>query len=157
MPEPIQPVAKPKKSFSMWKFVLYSLAALGFVWVAVEAYWGYFKLKHWIKGFGVGAFFVGGLVAGFLYLFMAYRLFREIQSRPEGVKKAGAYTAFGLGVVALNPALLGSIVWLFTPQGTFHTASFWGVLGSLLGAGMVYGVGRLFSNKKPGPGSPGPT
>jgi hypothetical protein len=121
--------------------------------VAVEAYWGYFKLKHWLKGFGVGAFFVGGLVVGFLYLYMAYKFFREIQARPDGAKKVGAYGAFGLGLVALNPALLGSIVWLFTPQGTFHTASFWGVLGSLLGAGMVYGVERLFS-KKSGPTLP---
>jgi len=151
MPDPTQPTAKPKKPFPMWKFILYSLAALGLVWVAVEAYWGYFRLKHWLKGFGVGVFFVGGLVAGFLYLYMVYKLFREIQTRPDGAKKVGAYAAFGLGLVALNPALLGSIVWLLTPQGTFHTASFWGVLGSLLGAGMVYGVERLFIKKKPKP------
>jgi len=146
--DPIQPSPKPKKSFSMGRLILYSLAALGLVWVAVEAYWGYFKLKHWIKGFGVGAFFVGGLVAGFLYLYMAYMFFREIQAQPDGAKKVGAYAAFGLGLVTLNPALLGSIVWLFTPQGTFHTASFWGVLGSILGGGLVFGVERLFGKMK---------
>lgn len=140
----------PKKS-SKGKLFLYGFALLGLAWLAVEGYWGYFKLKIWLKGFGTGAFWVTGLIAGFVYFYMAHKIHAEIKAIPKSAKRVGAYGAFGVGLVILNPIAVGLAVWLMSPPGTLQTIGEWFFVGSSIGGGIVLGVERLFAKKKPKP------
>jgi hypothetical protein len=150
MANPIQSTGnKPRKLFSKGRLILYSLALIGFVWLCIWAYWAFFKLKLWLAGFGTGVFWVVGLIAGFAYFYIAHKLHAEIKTLPSGALKAGAYTSFGLGVLILNPFPMSAAVWLFTPPGALHTASFWFFVGCAMGVGIVLGLERLFSKKKP--------
>jgi hypothetical protein len=152
MPNPVESTPdKPKKISSKGKLFLYGLALLGLAWLAVEGYWGYFKLKIWLKGFGTGAFWVAGLIAGFVYFYMAHKIHIEIKALPRGAKQTGAYAAFGAALLLVNPIAVGLAVWLMTPPGTLQTIGEWFFIGASIGGGIVLGVERLFAKKKPKP------
>jgi hypothetical protein len=145
MSEPIQPI--PKKRFTKFKLVLYLLAGLGLVWLGIQAYWGLFKLKIWLAGFGTGAFWIMGLIGGFIYFHSVHRIHERIKDMPQGINKAVAYTIFSLGLVVVNPIPLSLIVWIFLPPGDLKTAGHWFFIGCSLAGGIVILLERLFAKK----------
>jgi hypothetical protein len=139
-----KPSANP---FSKLKLLWYGFLLLGLMGLCLEAYWSYFKLKIWMAGFGVGIFWAFGLIGGFIYFFAAHKFHVELKALPSGLKKFGLYTAFILGLLVLDPIPLSMALWLLTPPGSVGTASLWFFVGSLLGAGIVLGLERLFHKK----------
>jgi len=97
MSEPVQP--PPKKRFTKFKLSLYVLALTGLAWLGVQAYWGFFKLQIWLAGFGTGAFWILGLIAGFIYFHAVHRIHERIKEMAQGVKKIAAYAGFSIGLV----------------------------------------------------------
>ncbi len=147
MNEPIPP--NPKKRFTKFKLVLYLLAALGFIWLGIQAYWGYFKLKIWLAGFGTGAFWILGLIGGFIYFHSAHRIYERIKEMPGGIKKAGGYTAFSMGLLVINPLPWSLVLWIFLPPGSLKTAGHWFFIGCSVAGGIVILLERLFAKKSP--------
>src|SRR5690348_4963895 len=95
--------SKKKKPFTKFKLTLYALALVGLGWLGVQAYWGFFKFKIWLAGFGTGAFWILGLIAGFVYFHSVHRIHERIKEMPQGAKKAASYAGFSLGLIILNP------------------------------------------------------
>jgi hypothetical protein len=143
------PGAAPKKSPSKFKLFLYCLALIGLVWVGISAYWGFFKLKLWMAGFGTGAFWAVGLITGFIYFHAAFKVQENIKAVPVPAKKIGAYLFFALGLLVLNPVSLSLALWLFTPPGSLNTVGEWFFMGSSLGGVIVSLMERLFRKKAP--------
>ncbi len=149
MSEPIQ--TAPKKRFTKFKLILYLLATLGLVWLGIQAYWGFFKFKLWVGGFGTGAFWVTGLMSGFIYFYMVHKLHVELKAQPQGIKKISLYSLFILGLLAINPIPISLVLWVFTPPGGVHTMAYWFFLGCAIGSGIVLLLERLFAKKAPKP------
>ena len=149
MSEPIQPI--PKKRFTKFKLVLYLLAAFGLIWLGIQAYWGLFKLKIWLAGFGTGAFWILGLIGGFIYFHSVHRIYERIKDMPQGINKGVAYTVFSLSLVLVNPLPLSLVLWIFMPPGTFQTAAHWFFIGCAVAGGIVLLLERLFAKKRPKP------
>jgi hypothetical protein len=141
MPGGIEP-----KSHSKWKLLrdLILLAAL--VWAGFRA-WAYFKFKVWMGGFGIGAFWVAGLLTGFVYFYSAYKWEERIKSQSGSWKKAGSFVLFGSGLLFVNPITVSLALWAFTPPGNLHLFSFWFFFGSALAGGIVIVLERLFTKK----------
>jgi hypothetical protein len=149
MTEPIQPTGK--KRFTKFKLALYLLAALGLVWLGVQAYWGFFKLKLWLAGFGNGAFWILGLIGGFVYFHAIHRIQERIKGMPQRFQKAAAYAAFCLGLIVANPLPWSLALWIFWPPGGLKTIGHWFFLGSSLAAAIVIVLERIFTKKTPPP------
>src|SRR6185295_7870276 len=95
--------SKPQKSSFHWKLVLYAFALIGLVWIGFQLYWEYFKFKIWLAGFGTGAFWIGGLISGFVYFHAAHKIHEQIKEMPQKAKQFGAYILFSLGLLFVNP------------------------------------------------------
>jgi hypothetical protein len=149
MSDPIQPI--PKKPFTKFKLALYLLAALGLVWLGIQAYWGFFKFKLWVAGFGTGAFWVIGLISGFIYFYMAHKFHLELKGLPQGIKKIIFYSGFIVGLLVINPIPISLVLWVFTPPGGIHTMAYWFFIGCAIGSGIVLVLERLFAKKPPKP------
>jgi hypothetical protein len=143
---------KKKKPFSRTRLFIYLLAAVGLVWLAIQAYWGLFQFEIWLKGFGNGAFWIIGLISGFVYFYMVHKFHERIKLLPPGVKKVSLYVVFAVGVLAVNPIPISLILWLATPTiGSIHTIAYWFFLGCAVGSGIVIVLERLFAKKAPKP------
>ncbi len=147
MSDPIQSISK--KRFTKFKLILYLLAALGLVWVGIQAYWGLFKLKLWLAGFGTGAFWILGLIGGFIYFHSVHKIYERIKDMPQGIKKGVVYTVFSLGLVVVNPLPLSLLLWIFLPPGSLQTAGHWFFIGCCVAAVIVLTLERLFAKKIP--------
>jgi hypothetical protein len=139
----------PKKPYSKLKLLrdLLVLVALG--WLGFQAYWGYFKLKIWMAGFGTGAFWTAGLIGGFIYFYAVHRIYERIKVWPQGVKKAMAYSVFCLGLLLLNPVPISLVLWIFVPPGSLSTIGHWFFIGSAVAGVIVLLLERIFSRKTP--------
>lgn len=149
MSDPIQPI--PKKRFTKFKLFFYLLALVGVGWLGIQAYWGLFKLRIWLAGFGTGAFWVLGLIAGFIYFHSVHRIHERIKEMPQGIRKTGAYTGFSLGLVVINPLPLSLSLWIFFPPGNLKEFGHWFFIGCSVATGIVLVLERLFAKKKPKP------
>jgi hypothetical protein len=147
MEEPSQPL--PQKKFSKFKLALYLLALIGLVWLGLQAYWGFFKLKIWMSGFGTGAFWIIGLIVGFIYFHSAHRIHERIKEMPRGLKKIGSYAGFSLALVIVNPLVWSLGVWVFSPIGGTQTMCEWLFIGCAVATVIVLALERLFAKKKP--------
>lgn len=139
----------PKKRLTKFKLFLYVLALVGLGWLGVQAYWGFFKLQIWMAGFGTGAFWVIGLIVGFVYFYAVHRIHERIKEMPQGIKKIGAYTGFSLGLVAFNPLPWSLMLWVFFPPGDLKSFGRWFFIGCSVASAIVIGLERLFRRKKP--------
>lgn len=142
---------KPNRPFSKFKLVLYALALVGLVWLGLEGYWEFFKFKIWLAGFGTGAFWISGLILGFIYFHSVHKIHERIKELPGGVKKIGSYIAFSLGLILVNPLPWSLAIWFFTPPGDLNTAGEWFFIGCSVAAGIVLLLERLFAKKKSNP------
>ncbi|GEM_PF-2086285 len=149
MSDPIQPA--PKKRFTKLKLTFYLLALVGLGWLAIQAYWGFFKLKIWMGGFGTGAFWVIGLIAGFIYFYAVHRIHERIREMPQGAAKIGSYAGFILGLLVANPLPWSLALWLFFPPGALKTMGQWFFIGCSVATTIVVSLERLFAKKKPQP------
>jgi hypothetical protein len=149
MSDPTQPV--PKKRFTKFKLGLYLLALVGLGWLGIQAYWGFFKLRIWLAGFGTGAFWILGLIAGFIYFHSAHRIYERIKDMPQGAKKAGAYTGFSLALLVVNPLPWSLALWIFCPPGGLKTVGHWFFIGCAVASLIVLALERMFAKKKPKP------
>jgi hypothetical protein len=140
---------KPKKSTFHWKLILYTLALIGLVWIGFQAYWEYFKFKIWLAGFGTGAFWVAGLISGFVYFHAAHKVHERIKEMGGRPKQLGATLLFSLGLLVLNPLTVSLAAWIFTPPGSVNSVSLTFFWGCAVGSGIVLFLERLFSKKKP--------
>ncbi len=147
MSDPIQPI--PKKRFTKFKLSMYLLALVGLGWLGVQAYWGFFKLRIWIAGFGSGAFWVIGLIAGFIYFYAVHRILERIKEMPQGVKKMGSYVGFSVGLVVTNPWPWSLALAIFFPPGDPKTFARSFFIGCSVATAIVIGLERLFAKKKP--------
>lgn len=138
-----------KKYFTKFKLALYALALVGFAWLGVQAYWGLFKLKLWLAGFGNGAFWILGLIGGFIYFHAIHRIHERVKGMAQGLQKAAAYTGFWLGLVVVNPLPWSFALWIFWPPGGLKTIGHWFFLGSSVSAVIVVLLERLFAKKDP--------
>jgi len=143
--------AAPQKRFTKFKLALYLLALVGLGWLAVEAYWGFFKLKIWMAGFGTGAFWVVGLITGFIYFYAVHRIHERIKEMPQGMAKIASYSGFSLALVAANPLPWSLALWIFLPPGALSTMGHWFFIGCSVATVIVIGLERLFAKKKPKP------
>lgn len=149
MTDPILP--KPKKRFTKFKLSMYALALVGLGWLAVQAYWGFFKLRIWINGFGTGAFWVIGLMVGFVYFYAVHRIYERVKEMPQGVKRVGAYAGFLLGLIISNPLPWSLLLWIFFPPGDLKTFGRWFFIGCSVATVIVVLLERMFAKKKPKP------
>lgn len=140
---------KPEKRFTKFKLFLYLLALVGLGWLGIQAYWGFFKLRIWMAGFGTGAFWVIGLIAGFIYFYAVHRIHERIKEMPQGIAKIGSYAGFALGLVATNPLPWSLALWIFFPPGPLKTMGHWFFIGCSVATVIVVGLERLFAKKKP--------
>lgn len=147
MTQPIQPAGK--KPFTKFKLSLYLLALVGLGWLGVQVYWGFFKFKLWLAGFGNGAFWILGLIGGFIYFHAVHRIYERVRGMSQGFQKALAYGGFCLGLVAVNPLPWSLILWIFWPPGGLKTIGHWFFLGCGLAAVIVIVLERLFAKKNP--------
>ncbi|HEY5037582.1 MAG TPA: hypothetical protein VIJ93_00760 [bacterium] len=148
--DPIQPVGVPKtKGYSKFKLIRDLLVVAALVWIGFQAYWGYFKFKIWFAGFGTGAFWVTGLIMGFVYFYSVHKIHERIKGLPQGAKKFTAYAGFSLSLLVLNPLPLSLVVWLFTPPGALNTAGHWFFIGCAIAGGLVLLLERIFAKKIP--------
>lgn len=148
MDGPKNPAAPKKSSFKL-KLLLYLFALMGLVWFGFQAYWEYFKFKLWLAGFGTGAFWAAGMVAGFVYFYAAHKIYERIKAMPSNAEKIGSYIVFALALLVLNPLILSLASILFTPPGSLNTASLWFFYGCAIGSGIVLFLERLFTKKSP--------
>ena len=142
---------KPVRPFSKLKLVLYLLALVGLIWLGLEGYWEFFKFKIWLAGFGTGAFWISGLILGFIYFHSVHKVYERINEMPSGVKKIGSYTAFSIGLIFANPLPWSLALWLLTPPGSLNTVGEWFFIGCSIAAGIVLLLERLFAKKKATP------
>ena len=142
---------KPKNSFFWFKLGLYFLALIGLVWLGLQLYWEYFKFKLWLAGFGNGFFWAIGLVVGFIYFYAVHKIHERIKEMPGQAEKIGAYLAFALGLLILNPLTLSLAFWMFSPPGSLNTADQWFFWGCAPGSAIVLMLERLFAKKPPKP------
>ena len=116
MSDPIQPI--PKKRFTKFKLFFYLLALVGVGWLGIQAYWGFFKFRIWLAGFGSGAFWVLGLIAGFIYFHSVHRIHRTHQGNAARRRKSwGLYVGFSLGLVVIEPLPWSLALRYFFPPG----------------------------------------
>ena len=139
----------PKNFISTFKLLLYALALIGLIWLGLQAYWGFFKFKIWFAGFGTGAFFVLGLIAGFIYYQAVHRIHERVREMPAGVKKALAYAVLSAGLIVANPLPLSLVLWIFTPPGDLNSAGEWFLIGCAIATVTVLLLERLFAKKAP--------
>lgn len=147
MTDPIQP--PPQKRFTKFKLALYLLALLGLGWLGIQAYWGFFKLKIWLAGFGTGAFWVLGLIAGFTYFHAVHRIHERINEIPQSAKRIGALAVYWLSVVVVNPLPWSLVLWVFCPPGTLKNIGHWFFIGCTVSGTLVVVLERLFGKKPP--------
>ena len=140
---------KKKKRFTKFKLAMYALALTGLVWLGIQAYWGFFKLRIWLSGFGTGAFWILGLIGGFIYFHSVHRIHERIKEMPQGIKKVSAYTGFSLGLVVANPLPLSLALWIFFPPGDLKTFGRWFFIGCSVASGIVLLLERIFRKKAP--------
>ncbi len=138
---------EPKKSSWKFKLFLYLFALMGLVWFGFQAYWEYFKFKIWLAGFGTGAFWAAGMVAGFAYFYAAHKIYERIKTMPSNAEKIGSVLVFCLALLLVNPLILSLASWIFTPPGSLNTASLWFFGGCAIGSGIVLFLERLFAKK----------
>jgi len=141
--------AKPKKSSLGFKLILYALALIGLVWLGLQLYWEYFKFRLWLAGFGNGFFWAIGLVVGFIYFYAVHKIHERIKGMPSQAEKAGAYVAFSLGLLIVNPLTLSLAFWMFSPPGSLNTSDQWFFWGCAPGSAIVLILERLFAKKTP--------
>lgn len=149
MTDPIPP--KPKKRFTKFKLIMYALALVGLGWLGIQAYWGFFRMRIWLAGFGTGAFWILGLITGFIYFYAAHRIYERIRDIPRGAKKAGAYTVFSFALIAANPLPWSLLLWIFFPPGDVKTVGHWFFIGCSVATVIVVLLERMFAKKKPKP------
>jgi hypothetical protein len=148
MSAPDQPSGnKPSPLISKLKLVRDLLVVLALVWLGFEAYWGYFKLKIWLSGFGTGAFWTAGLVCGFVYFYSVHKIHANIKTLPPGFKKTISTIGFALGLLILNPVPVSLALWLLVPPGSISTIGHWFFIGSAIAGGLVILLERLFEKK----------
>jgi hypothetical protein len=147
----LTPAGKPKKSSSKFKLILYALALIGLVWVGFQGSWAWFQFRAWLRGFGTGAFWVTGLIAGFVYFHSVHRIYERIKEMSSGAKKIGSYTAFSLGLLVVNPLPISLAIWVLLPPGSLNTIGHWFFLGCAVAGGIVLILERLFAKKKSKP------
>lgn len=138
----------PQKRFTKFKLTLYLLALVGLGWLGIQAYWGFFKLRIWLAGFGTGAFWILGLIAGFIYFHSVHRIHERIKEIPQGTKRVGAMAGFSLGLVVTNPLPWSLALWIFCPPGGLKTVGHWFFIGCSVATGIVLALERLFGKKK---------
>lgn len=149
MTDPIQPI--PKKRFTKFKLFLYLCALVGLGWLGVQTYWGFFKLKLWLAGFGTGAFGVLGLIAGFIYFHSVHRIRERIKEMPQGAKKVSATAGFWLALIVVNPLPWSLALWVFCPPGGLKTIGHWFFIGCSVAGAIVVSLERMFAKKSPKP------
>lgn len=147
MNDPISPT--PKKRFTKFKLFLYLLALVGLGWLGIQAYWGFFKLRIWIEGFGSGAFWVIGLIAGFIYFYAVHRIHERVKEMSQGIRKIGAYTAFSIALVVTNPLPWSLALAIFFPPGDPKSFARSFFIGCSVATGIIVLLERLFAKKKP--------
>lgn len=149
MNDPKQPT--PKKRFTKFKLFLYLLALIGLGWLGIQAYWGFFKLRIWIAGFGAGAFWVMGMMAGFIYFYAAHRIYERIKEMSQGIKKIASYVGFGIALVITNPLPWSLLWWIFFPPGVTKNFGRSFFIGCSVATAIVVSLERMFAKKKPKP------
>ena len=92
-----------------------------------------------------------GLIGGFVYFYVVHKFHAELKALPQGLRKAGLYAVFALGLLALDPIPLSMALWLLTPPGSVNSAALWFFVGSAIGGGIVLLLERLFAKKAPKP------
>jgi hypothetical protein len=148
MSDPNQPSGnKPSSPYSKLKLVRDLLVVVALVWIGIQAYWGYFKLKIWLAGFGTGLFWGAGLVGGFIYFHAVHKIHERIKEMASGSKKVALYVAFALGLLIVNPVPVSLALWLFTPPGVLHDDDFSFLIGCAIAGGIVLLLERLFAKK----------
>lgn len=146
MSDPNQPSAN-KPAYSKLKLLRDLLVVVALVWIGIQAYWGYFKFKIWLAGFGTGLFWGAGLVGGFIYFHAVHKIYERIKEMASGSKKVAIYIAFALGLLIVNPVPVSLTLWFFTPPGVLHDDDFSFLIGCAIAAGIVLLLERLFAKK----------
>jgi hypothetical protein len=136
-----------KRSFTALRFVLYLLALAGLGLAGIGGYRGYLRVKAWLAGFGTGAYWILGLIAGFVYYDAAHRIHERIRERPEGGGRTAGYVLFSLVLLTLNPLSLSLALWLYSPSDAWALAGRWFFIGCSVGTGIVILLERLFAGK----------
>lgn len=149
MADPIQP--QPKKRSTKFKLFLYLLAIVGLGWLGVQAYWGFFRMRIWLAGFGTGAFWIIGLITGFVYFYAVHRINERLKEMPNRASRVGAYAGFAVALVVTNPLPWSLALWLLFPPGDIKTIGHWFFIGCSVAAGIVILLERMFAKKKSKP------
>ncbi len=136
-----------KERFSKFKLVLYVLALVGLIWLGLQAYWEYYKFKLWFAGVGTGVFGISGLILGFIYFHSVHKIHERLKEMPGGLGKIGAYVAFIIGLILVNPLPWSLALWLFTPPGSLNIAGEWFFIGCSFAAVIVLSLERFFAKK----------
>lgn len=151
--KPDHPEAPPpaKKAVSLLKVFQFLLLAAGLGLAAWLGYRGYLRVEAWLSGFGTGAFWILGLIAGFVYYYAAHRIYERIREKPGGSGKAASYLFFCLALLVVNPIPLSLALWLYASSEKWAVTGHWFFIGCAVGAGIVLVLERLFARKKPKP------
>ncbi len=148
---PAKPSVPPEKPSSAPKIFIYLLALAGMGLAGIWGYRGFLRVKAWLGGFGTGAYWIAGLITGFIYYDAAHRIYERIKEKPAGGGKAASYLFFCLALLTANPLSLSLALWLYAASDPLATAAHWFFIGCAVAAGIVLVLERLFAKKKSKP------